>query len=71
MDFAISMTRNAHDVSLETVEALRGHGWTDEDILMSTHIIGFFNYYTRMVDALGVDPEEFMAAGQPDCGDNG
>ena len=69
MDFAVVVTRNAHDVSRETVDALRGHGWTDEDILVATHIIGFFNYYTRMVDALGVEPEDFMT-GRPDCDDN-
>jgi len=28
--------------------------------------VGFFNYYTRMVDALGVEPEDFMGAAPTD-----
>jgi uncharacterized protein YciW len=35
-------------------------GWTDEEILTATHIVGFFNYYVRLADPLGVEPEEFM-----------
>lgn len=42
------------------IAALRDTGWTDEEVLAATHIIGFFNYYARMADALGVEPEEFM-----------
>lgn len=44
----------------KTIAGLRAHGWSDEDILNATHIIGFFNYYTRLADALGVEPEDFM-----------
>ena len=32
----------------------------DGDILDAVHIIGFFNYYTRLADALGIDPEPDM-----------
>ena len=60
MDYAVLVTRNPHEVGDATMEGLRSHGWTDEDILVATHVIGFFNYYTRMVDALGVEPEDFM-----------
>ncbi len=63
MDYAVVVTGNAHDVSSGTIDGLRDHGWTDEDILMATQIVGFFNYYTRMVDALGVEPEGSMVAG--------
>jgi len=41
-------------------------GWTDEDVLRATQIVGFSNYYTRMVDALGVEPEDFMGAAPTD-----
>jgi uncharacterized protein YciW len=47
-------------VTRETIDGLREHGWTDSEILTATQITGFFNYYTRMVDALGVEPEDFM-----------
>ena len=63
MDFAVVVTRDVHRVSGPTIDDLRGHGFTDEQILLATQIIGFFNYYTRMVDALGVEPEDFMRSG--------
>jgi len=47
-------------VTRETIDGLREHGWSDSEILTATQITGFFNYYTRMVDALGVEPEDFM-----------
>ncbi len=60
MDFAVQVTREQHSVNQKTIDGLRTHGWTDEEILTATHIIGYFNYYTRMADALGVEPEDFM-----------
>ena len=63
MDFAVTVTRDVHRVSEPTIDDLRSHGFTDEQILLATQIIGFFNYYTRMVDALGVEPEDFMRSG--------
>jgi len=60
MDYAVLVTRDAHAVTDATIDGLRAHGWSDEDVLIATQVIGFFNYYTRMVDALGVEPEDFM-----------
>ncbi len=54
------MTREPPSVTPQTIDALRARGWTDEEILTATHIIGFFNYYARLADALGVEPEDFM-----------
>ena len=37
--------------------------WDDddlEDVLNAVQVVGFFNYYNRMVDALGVEAEDFM-----------
>ncbi len=60
LDFAVQVTREPLSVTPETLDALRAAGWTDEEILTATHIIGFFNYYARLADALGVEPEDFM-----------
>ncbi|MGH9779497.1 MAG: hypothetical protein ACRD5I_13905 [Candidatus Acidiferrales bacterium] len=62
MDYAVQVTREPFSVNQLAIEALHGHGWSDEEILTATHIIGFFNYYARLADALGVDPEDFMPA---------
>jgi alkylhydroperoxidase family enzyme len=37
--------------------ALRAAGWSDAAILEAVEVIGFFNYYNRLADALGVEPE--------------
>jgi len=61
MDFAVMVTRRPAAVDTRTIDGLRAHGWDDADILTATEIIGFFNYYARMADALGIEPEDFMA----------
>jgi len=42
------------------VEALRGHGFTDEQIVIATQVISYFNYINRIADGLGVDDEPWM-----------
>ena len=54
------MTTHVHEVSPRVLDGLRHHGFSDEDILDAVQIIGFFNYYTRLADALGIDPEPDM-----------
>jgi len=66
MDYAVLVTRGPKQVSRETIDGLRAAGWTDEEILRATQIVGFFNYYTRMVDALGVEPEDSMGVAPTD-----
>ncbi len=57
LDFAYTVTTDVHGVTPDTLDGLRRHGFRDEDILDAVHIIGFFNYYTRLADALGVEME--------------
>lgn len=57
LDFAVALTRDPSGQGEAAVAALRGTGWSDEAILEAVEVIGFFNYYNRMADALGVEPE--------------
>jgi uncharacterized peroxidase-related enzyme len=57
LDFAVQVTSNPHAGGEKAIGTLRGAGWSDAAILEAAEIIGFFNYYNRLVDALGVDPE--------------
>ncbi|WP_419162199.1 hypothetical protein [Candidatus Palauibacter sp.] len=61
MDFAVSVTREPTATGASDIEALRAVGWTDPQILTATEVIGFFNYYVRMVEALGVEAEPEMS----------
>jgi uncharacterized peroxidase-related enzyme len=60
LDFSVMVTKESQNVNQTAIDALRGRGWSDEDVLNAVQIIGFFNYYNRMVDALGVQAEDFM-----------
>lgn len=57
LDFAVQVTRTPHLGGEEAIDVLRDAGWSDAGILEAVEIIGFFNYYNRLVDALGVEPE--------------
>lgn len=63
LDHVVRLTREPAAVTGADVEALRGVGWTDEEILAATHIVGLFNYYVRLAEGLGVEPEDFMERG--------
>lgn len=60
LEFAEKMTTEAFTMTEKDVQALRDVGWADEDILDLTHVAAYFNYITRIADALGVDLEDFM-----------
>lgn len=57
LDYAIGLTHNPRGPGAHGIAALRAAGWSDEEILEATEIIGFFNYYNRLVDGLGVEDE--------------
>lgn len=58
--FAKLVTRKPSSVRKHDVDALRKHGLTDRDILDAVEVIAYFNYITRVADALGIDPEPDM-----------
>jgi uncharacterized peroxidase-related enzyme len=57
LDFAVQVTEAVHTVNQARIAELREAGWQDAAILEAVEIIGFFNYYNRMADALGVEAE--------------
>ena len=57
LDVAVQITLDVHAVNEERIAELRAAGWDDAAILEAVEVIGFFNYYNRMVDALGVEAE--------------
>ena len=54
LDFAVKLTREAHTCSEQDLEQLRGHGFSEEDIVDAVAVISFFNYINRIADALGI-----------------
>lgn len=56
LDYAVQMTRGSAEVADSDLEALRAHGFSDEDIFDITQIAAFFNYSNRVASALGMRP---------------
>ena len=67
LDFAVQVTRDAHSINKLTHDELRGKGLSDEDILNVVEVASFFSYYTRLADALGVEPESYPAIVAQGC----
>lgn len=44
----------------EDLDVLRSHGFDDRAIHDATQVIAYFNYITRVAEALGVEPETFI-----------
>jgi alkylhydroperoxidase family enzyme len=42
------------------LEGLRARGLDDPAIHDAVQVIAYFNYITRIADALGVEPEDFI-----------
>ena len=58
--FAVKLTGDQHGMSPADLDVLRAHGFDDRAIHDAVQVIGYFNYVTRVADALGVEPETFI-----------
>ena len=57
LDFAVKLTREPSAMTRDDVEALRAHGFDDAAVHEVVQIAAMFNYYNRLADGLGIDPE--------------
>ena|SRR5579859_6249814 len=60
LDFAVKLTKAPAGVERHDLDALRAHGFTDEQLVDAVHCISYFNFINRVLDGLGVDPEPSM-----------
>jgi uncharacterized peroxidase-related enzyme len=57
LEFAVKLTRTPSGMREDDVASLRAHGLSDEAIHDVAQITALFNYYNRLADGLGIDPE--------------
>lgn len=57
LDFAVKLTRDPSAMGQEDVAGLRAHGFDDAGIHDIVQVSALFNYYNRLGDGLGIDPE--------------
>lgn len=59
-EYAAKLTHRQHETTAQDLDVLRRHGFDDTAVHDAVQVIGYFNYITRVADALGVEPEEFI-----------
>jgi uncharacterized peroxidase-related enzyme len=64
LDFAVALTKTPSGLRKGDLDALRGYGLNDEQIVDTAHCISYFNFINRVLDGLGVDPEPSMRYGK-------
>jgi uncharacterized peroxidase-related enzyme len=57
LDYCVKLTRTPKACDGSDIDALRTAGWSDAAIHDAVQVTGFFNYYDRLADGLGVEPE--------------
>lgn len=65
MSFAQKVTLNAYQVSAEDIEELRRHGYSDEDVLDIVLVAAARNFYSKVLDAVGAEPDPDYGALPP------
>ena len=58
--FAAKLTHDQHRMTPADLDELRAHGFDDRAIHDAVQVIAYFNYITRVSDALGVEDEDFI-----------
>ncbi len=58
--YARKVTEHANRTTVEDVEGLRAHGWTDPQIAEGVYVTALFAFFNRVADAFGLeDPNYF------------
>lgn len=65
LDFAVKVSRRAHEVGESDIEALKAHGFTEEDVWDITAIAAFFALSNRLANVTSMRPNaEFYTLGR-------
>ena len=59
-EFAAKLTHHQHRMTPADLDDLRAHGFDDRALHDAVQVIGYFNYVTRVADALGIELEDFV-----------
>ncbi len=62
-EFAAKLTHRQQSMRASDLDDLRQIGFSEEAIFDAVQVIAYFNYITRVADATGLEPEEFIGKG--------
>jgi len=57
LEFAVKLTDHAYKITPRDIDGLRAHSFTDEEIIDIAGAAAVRNFISKMVDALGAEPE--------------
>lgn len=57
LDFALKLTDHAYKITPRDIDGLRGHGFSDEEIIDIAAAAAIRNFVSKLVDALGAEPD--------------
>jgi len=61
LSFAEKVACDPSQVTPNDIATLRSNGFSDRAILDATHVVGFFSYMNRVIQALGADGKARVA----------
>ncbi len=64
MDYTRLITEAAPRSTVEDVQKLRDHGWSEDQISEAVYIIAMFAFFNRVADAFGVPPQHYLVQGK-------
>jgi uncharacterized peroxidase-related enzyme len=59
-EMAAKLTHHQQRLTPEDLDTLRTHGFGDRAIHDAVQVVAYFNYITRVADALGIEDEDFI-----------
>lgn len=62
MAFVEKVVRNAHEITRTDIDELRSHGYGDEEIFDLTAAAAARCFFSKLLDALGVEPDSSFHA---------
>ncbi len=68
-EYASKLTHQQRSMTPADLDQLRSHGFDDTAIHDATQVVAYFNYITRIADALGVESEDFISPWGTEPGD--
>ena len=66
MEFAEKVTLQAHTVTPQDIEALRGHGIADAEILDIVLVTAARNFFSKVLDGVGAEPDDAYLQLEPE-----
>ena len=60
LEYVTKVTEAAYRTTVEDVQLLRDHGWSEPQIAEAVYITALFAFFNRVADAFGISPQGYL-----------